>query len=323
MPEPSRQQRGSAPSSRHGGWRSRLQIHRETAADSLARMTAAPLTTLMTLAVIGIALLLPAVLLVATDNIRTLTRDLETGSRINVYLEQAPDQARLESMSEDLLSRSSIQDLDYISAEQAAETFAAESGFGDILDSLPDNPLPATLVIHPATTEYTAVRELAQSLEGLPEAGTVQIDLQWLQRLDGFLELTRRATTAMLIILSVAVLFVVGNTIRLAIVSRRAEIQVAKLVGATDSFVARPFLYTGLWYGAGGGLCAWLLLNLTTWMLSAPVERLLALYESQHELQWPGATALLALVGGGAALGWLGALISVRQHLATIEPRSS
>lgn len=299
---------------------SRASIHLATARESLARILQSPSTALMTLAVIGIALLLPATLSVALDNVRTLAGDLDRASRINVYLEPVPARERLSALTESLSSRHDVAAVDYISPEQAAQSLAAESGLGDVLDSLPDNPLPATLVVQPATTDYASIRALGEHLQTLDGVASVQLDLQWLRRLDSFLQLIERAALALAVIVAVAVLFIVGNTIRLAVANRRAEIRVAKLVGATDAFVARPFLYTGLWYGLGGGVLAWLLLNAIMAVLQGPVQRLLTLYDSQQTLAWPGGGMLLMLAGGGAALGWLGALISLRQHLREIEP---
>ncbi len=299
---------------------SRAAIHLATARQSLARLLQSPSTALMTLAVSGIALLLPATLKLALDNVRALAGDLDRATRINVYLEPAPGQERLSELTDSLTSRDDVAAVEHISPEQAAQSLAAESGLGDVLDSLPDNPLPATLIVQPATTDYAAIRALGEHLGTLSGVTTVQLDLQWLRRLDSFLQLVQRAATALAVIVAAAVLFIIGNTIRLAVTNRRSEIRVAKLVGATDAFVARPFLYTGVWYGLGGGLLAWLLLNVITAVMQGPVQRLLALYDSQQALIRPDAAMLVMLAGGGAALGWLGALISLRQHLGEIEP---
>jgi len=162
---------------------------------------------------------------------------------------------------------------------------------------------------------------LLQALQALPEVEFAQLDLLWLQRLQGLTGIIERAVAALIIILSVAVLFVVGNTIRMAIESRRAEILVVKLVGGSNSFVARPFLYTGFWYGLLGGLFAWLSLLSLLLLFAEPLNSLLDLYGSDFVLQGPGILPAVVLLSGGALLGWLGALLSVMQYLAAIEPR--
>jgi cell division transport system permease protein len=162
---------------------------------------------------------------------------------------------------------------------------------------------------------------LLAELNALAGVESAQLDLAWIARLQRFLDLAQRMSTALMLILALAVLFVVGNTIRLAIEGRRAEIVVVKLVGGTDSYVARPFLYTGFWYGLGGGLLAWLLLSLIMLALSGPLDALLALYGNQHSVHGLSLLPGLILLAGSALLGWLGAWISVRQHLSAIEPR--
>jgi cell division transport system permease protein len=275
----------------------------------------------MTIAVIGIALLLPTTLFVAMNNLQILSAGVSESSRITIYLDDTLSEAQGSSLSEQLLSRPDISAGEYISPAQAAEEFREFSGLGDVLDALEENPLPAVIVLTPRNVDEDSGAALLNELNGLPGVESVQLDLEWIARLQRFLELAQRMSTALMLVLSLAVLFVVGNTIRLAIEGRRAEIVVVKLVGGTDSYVARPFLYTGFWYGLGGGLLAWLLLALIMRALSGPLAALLALYDNQHSMH--GLTLLpgLLLLSGSALLGWLGAWISVRQHLSAIEPR--
>jgi len=307
--------------SRGGRLTARLQTHSDTAADSLRRLRSNPLNSLMTIAVIGIALLLPTLLMLGINNLSQLGGELRSVTQISAYLAEGTSDDEALQVSEDLLHDDRIESVHYISPSQAAEEFARYSGFGDVLASLPDNPLPATLQIQPAVTDPAALAELVVMLETLPGMTLVQLDLDWVQRLDAMLQLAQRVTYGMVAILALAVLFIVGNTIRLAIANRRAEILVVKLVGATDGFVARPFLYTGFWYGLLGGVFALLLVMLLMLLLGGPLDRLLGLYDSSFHLQGPGLNGAVLLLGGSAALGWLGALISVRQHLSAIQPR--
>lgn len=300
-----------------------LQEHRETATDSLQRLWRQRLGSLMTMSVIGIALLLPALLLTGVSTLATLGSGLQDSARISLYLETGVSAGQRDALRAELAADERVRELTYISPEQAAEDFARYSGFGDVISALPENPLPATLELLPASTDPRVVETLADELAGHPEAAQVQVDLAWVQRLDALLELGRRAALALALIIAVAVLFIVGNTIRLAIESRRDEIMVVKLIGGTDAFVSRPFLYTGAWCGLGGGLLGSALLLVLYALMNAPLQRLSTQYGGEA-LDGP-AIAMPLLSGGlvvvSTALGWLGALLSVRQHLDAIEPR--
>ena len=316
-PSGARQSKASSADKLKSLWQSHLAI----ALQSIRKLRSEPAASAMTIAVIGIALLLPTTLFVAMNNLQILSAGVSESSRITIYLDDTLSEAQGSSLSEQLLSRPDISAGEYISPAQAAEEFREFSGLGDVLDALEENPLPAVIVLTPRNVDEDSGAALLNELNGLPGVESVQLDLEWIARLQRFLELAQRMSTALMLVLSLAVLFVVGNTIRLAIEGRRAEIVVVKLVGGTDSYVARPFLYTGFWYGLGGGLLAWLLLALIMRALSGPLAALLALYDNQHSMH--GLTLLpgFLLLSGSALLGWLGAWISVRQHLSAIEPR--
>ncbi len=316
-----RKRQSSATHDLRSGLPARLEAHRDTARDSLKRIRRHWGSNIMTMAVIGIALLLPALLSLALINLSQLGGELRQSGQMQLYLDDAVSEQAADELREQLLEDNRVSTVDYISREQAAADFRQHSGMGDILSALSGNPLPASLVLQPASANPQEVRALAADLAARPEVEQLQIDLEWLQRLDRLLDFASRVTIALAVILALAVLFVVGNTIRLAIENRRSEIMVVKLVGGTDGFVARPFLYTGFWLGLGGGLLALLMLFLLLWLLTPPLAGLLATYDSQWQLHGPGAGLILALGTGGALLGWLGALVSVRLHLRHIEPR--
>lgn len=301
------------------GLQSRWQNHRDVAGSSLKKLLITPFSTVMTVAVIAIALLLPTALFVAMDNLSALSEGFGRLSRITLYLEDNLSERDSSALSEQLLARPDIAAVEYISPAQGAEEFARYSGLGDVLSLLDDNPLPGVMLVTP-TDAGARSSTLLGELAGLEGVSLAQLDLQWIERLRLLLETAGRASTALMLVFALAVLLVIGNTIRLAIESRRAEIVVVKLVGGTDGYVARPFLYTGLWYGLAGGLLAWLALTLLLLALYTPTRELLALYDSQHELRGLGVTGAAALLAGSGLLGWLGAFISVRQHLSEIEP---
>lgn len=297
------------------------QNHRRTALESVARLLRTPGATAMTVAVIGIALLLPTGLLIAMDNLRALSGNLGGVSQITLYLQDGVPAAQAQALSEQLLARDDIQQARYVSPEEGAADFIAWSGLGDVLSALEENPLPGAIVLTPDILDSGTASALQAEFSALEGIESVQVDLEWVERLQRILSLAGRAATGLLVILSLAVLFITGNTIRLAIEGRRAEIVVVKLVGGTDSDVALPFLYAGALYGLAGAVLAWSLLGLTLLALQGPANDLLRLYGSDFVIAGAGGVTGLLLIAGGTLLGWLGALLSVKQHLAAIEPR--
>jgi cell division transport system permease protein len=304
-----------------GALQSHWQQHLQTAHASLRRLLSTPAASLMTVAVIGIALLLPSAVYVSMNNFQALSAGIDSTSQISLYLNEDVTNEEAYEVSEQLLQRDEIAASVYISPAQAAAEFNAYSGLGDVIDALGSNPLPGVIVLSPSSMDTISASALLEELRGLPAVESAQLDLQWVERLQAFLQLAQRASTGLMLILALAVLFVVGNTIRLAIEGRRAEIVVIKLVGGTNSYVARPFLYAGALYGLAGSVLAWALLSIILLSLRGPANELLGLYSSDYQLHGLGAANSLALLAIGTLLGWLGAFISVRQHLAAIEPR--
>ncbi|MDC0662883.1 permease-like cell division protein FtsX [Marinobacter sp. SS21] len=299
-----------------------LSHHRKVARDSAQRLWRTPLASLMTWMVMGVALALPVGLLLLLGSLQGLSAGWESSARITAYLEQTLTVAQARQLQLEVGARGDTAEVDLIDRDRALAEFRVSSGLNDALDYLDDNPLPHTLLVTPVELNRHAsgVERLAAELEALAGVARVQVDLGWLQRLNGMTELLGRATWVLAVLLGAAVVLVIGNTIRLAIESRRDEILVAKLVGGTDAFVRRPFLYTGLWFGLGGGVVAWLLLQLSLWWLNGPVERLAGLYRSDFTLNGLPFDGALALLVGAMMLGWLGAWLAVKRHLDAIEP---
>lgn len=304
-----------------GALQSHWQQHLKTARESINRLLSTPAASLMTVAVIGIALLLPSALYVSMNNLQALSGGISSVSQISLYLNENVTDEEANKISERLLQREEVASAEYISPAQAATEFNTRSGLGDVIDALENNPLPGVIVLSPSIIDAASASALREELSTLAEVESAQLDLQWVERLQAFLQLTQRASTGLMLILALAVLFVVGNTIRLAIEGRRAEIVVIKLVGGTNSYVARPFLYAGAICGCAGSVLAWVLLSIILLSLRGPANELLGLYSSDYQLQGLSTANSLALLALGTLLGWLGAFISVRQHLAAIEPR--
>jgi len=212
--------------------------------------------SVMTMAVIGIALVLPLLLQVFLTNVRAVTANWNQTLDISVYMNKGAGIARVQAVAKQLRARSDVAAVRVITADEALTEFRQKSGFGGALDALTDNPLPDTLVVTPALTAGTAqaMAALQAAIAATADVQTVQVDTQWVQRLQGMLDVLRRVVWLTSALLGGGIVLVVGNTIRLDILNRRAEIEVMKLVGATDGFTRRPFLYGGVWYGLGGGI---------------------------------------------------------------------
>lgn len=299
-----------------------LLRHAQVALASLGELWRQPLATLMTILVIGIALALPAGLYVLHKNIEQLSGEWQQASRISLFLKADVKDGRGEQLAEQLRSWPDIQKIDFQSSSQSLQEFRSVSGLGEVLDSLPENPLPGVIIIEPIAdaTANTAHTDLLERLEKLQEVDLAQLDMQWLQRLQQLNATGQRGIAVLAAMLSLSVLLVIGNTIRLAILNRQTEIKVIKLVGGTNAFVRRPFLYTGFWYGLIGGFIAWLTVLMALLILSGPVNQLAALYESQFSLQWLSGSLFIALPLCGLLLGVLGAWLAVGRHLSAIEP---
>ena len=302
--------------------RSYLDHHRKVARDSARRLWQTPVASMMTWTVMGVALALPVALLLLLGSLQGVSAGWESSARITAYLAMDVSLERAGELAEEVRDDGRVLSVQLVDRDQALEEFRASSGLDDALDFLDDNPLPHTLLITPQDSARSAdgVQALVRFVEGMDGIEQVQVDLGWLQRLNAMTDILARAVWALALLLGSAVILVIGNTVRLAIENRRDEILVAKLVGGTDAFVRRPFLYTGAWFGLGGGVVAWLLIQISLWWLNGPIERLAGLYRSEFSLQGPGFDGALALIIIAMLLGWLGAWLAVKRHLDDIEP---
>ena len=289
---------------------------------ALGRLAQHPGSTLLTIGVIGIALSLPAGLRVVVNNGRVLAGSWEHAQDFTVYLNMEVSMNAAGILAQEIRGLDDVADVTFIGRDDALEDFKRYSGFGDVMRALDSNPLPHALVVRPRTDlEPKAIAELAKVLERREETDLVQLDTAWVDRFRAMLDISRRAVDLASALLALAVIVVIGNTIRLEINNRRREIEVTKLVGGSNAFIRRPFLYLGLWYGFGGGLLAWILINIGLQALSGPVAQLTGLYTSTFRLTGLPWLESIALLGGGGLLGWLGAGLATSRHLAAIEPQ--
>jgi cell division transport system permease protein len=304
---------------RYQAW---LRHHRLSAADSLQRLLDRPLSSLLTWLVIAIAMALPVGMNVALENAKSVSLSWDRPAQISLFLHREIALEPSRHLALQLASRDDIVDARLISSDDALAEFRQLSGFGDLLDSLDENPLPNLIIVSPADTlAGMQMEELQVLLQAMPQVEQAVLDMEWVQRLTGLMALSRRIVLAVGALLTIGVILILGNTIRLAIESRRDEIVIVKLVGGSNAFVRRPFLYTGLWYGVGGGLFSGLLVSVSLWSLKEPAHALAQLYQSGFEIKGLGIMGSLNLIIVGGFLGLTGAWLAVSRHLGEIEPR--
>jgi cell division transport system permease protein len=298
--------------------------HLQALLGSLGRLARSPLSTLLTLLVIALALALPASLRLFVTNAQAATGNFGNAIDVSVYFKIGVPVAKAEQLAAAARERADVAEVTLIPVDRGLEEFRSYSGFGDALAALKENPLPHVLHVRPRAEAGSpaALERLRGYFTAWPEVALVQMDSQWVQRFNAILEVLRQLLLMAAVLLGVGVLAVIGNTIRLEIAGRRAEIEVIKLVGGSNSFVRRPFLYTGLLYGLGGALLAWGIIALAVGLLGESVDDLARLYGSHFQLRGPAPAEIGTLLGAGAALGWLGAWISAARHLHSIEPRA-
>ncbi|CAG0943794.1 Cell division protein FtsX [Gammaproteobacteria bacterium] len=299
-----------------------LSRHLQNALAALGQLSRQPVATLLTIGVIGIALALPASLQLLVQGGQRFASGWSDIRDFSVYLKPGTDLEVARKLARALASHPGVSDTRVIEADTALAEFGRDPAFGEALKALRQNPLPHTLVVRPdADAAPAALDALKAELAAKPEVDLVQLDTQWLMRLAAILDLVRRGIWIAAVLLVAAVIFIVGNTIRLDIQNRRQEIEVSKLLGATDAFVRRPFLYIGFWYGLLGGTVALLLLAGALLLLRGPMQRLLQLYGTDFAGFGLSPDTALLVLGAGLASGWAGAWLAVGRHLSAIEPQ--
>ena len=298
-----------------------LGLHRQNLLDALRRLASQPFASLLTVLVIAIALALPAGLRVLVNNAGALNDSWQGAADFAVYLKIDVSAENAARVARTIGARPDVANVTLIDRAKALEEFRAKSGFGEALDALEGNPLPHTLVVRPKSGAAGDVETLAATIRAMPEADLVQLDTAWVTRLRAMLGLARRIVDLATVLLAIAVTIVVGNTIRLEINSRSVEIEVVKLVGGTDGFIRRPFLYLGFWYGLAGAVAAAVIVATALLALEPPVRAVAALYGSGFQLAGLPLRETAILVVGGGLLGWTGAWLATARHLKAIEPK--
>jgi cell division transport system permease protein len=297
-----------------------LLHHLQSLLFSLRKIYQAPTTTIMTVAVIGITLSLPGGFYLFLKNIDAISGDFRSSTQISVYLDLKLNEKQARNLERQIADMDSVSGTRFISREQSLQDFRRDSGFGKSIDTLSSNPLPHTIVVEPGEIDTFAVRNLANSLQAMPGVKIAKLDTEWLERLYTIIEIAKRSVVIITILFAFAVLLIIGNTIRLDIQNRYQEIIVTKLIGATDAFIRRPFLYGGVWYGLLGGIISWLIVEIGYLAISGPLERLNLLYKSDMNLITFSFQDFIILIAASTLLGLAGSWIAVARHLNQIEP---
>ncbi|MBN4069194.1 cell division protein [Beggiatoa alba] len=307
-----------------GGLRMRLRLyflrHAQACIDSLGRLGKAPLASAMTIMVIGIALALPAGLYLVVKNLRGFDEQWQNATQLSVFLQKELPASRLTKLLDALKQDAEISHFEYRDPATVLNEFSQFADLGDSLAVLDDNPLPGVIIVQAVATDTQAMSNLVDRLEAKAAVDFVQLDRRWLERLYAIVDIGKRGIVMLTCLLGLAVVLIVGNTMRLSIEGRRAEIKITKLVGGTDGFIRRPFLYSGVWYGLFGGVFALILINVALFVIREPVKALAKLYDDGFGLLAVDFSTTGIVVIGAILLGWGGSWLTVSRHLRDIQP---
>ncbi len=296
--------------------------HVSTSIGSLGRMFRQPFASLMIVLVIAVTLAIPAALTLIVKNARTISAGWDNALDFSIYLDRGINESEAAGLARLIEQRADVESVQFISSSAALDEFKQQSGFGEALDQLSTNPLPHTLVVRPSAANTSeSMLLLQEELSNLPEADVVQVDTEWVQRFHAILDIVRQAIVIGASLLGAAIIVIIGNTIRLDIQNRREEIEVTKLIGASNAFVRRPFLWSGFWFGSFGGLLAIGLVQYGLFLLEQPAARLAGLYQSGVMIQALNLEESLSVLGIGVGLGLVGSWLAAARHMRRIEPR--
>ncbi|SIO96288.1 permease-like cell division protein FtsX [Vibrio spartinae] len=298
-----------------------LAIHYKQAKLSfLALWQQRPMGNLLTLAVISMALTMPACLYLLSKNVASVASHVATPSQISVYLEEGTPEARVMVLKDEIEVRPSVQKVEYISPQQGLAEMSRHAGFEQAISLLDDYALPGVIVITPTVNNQSEVKQLAESLQHEQNVTDVRLDEDWLTRLDAIEHLATMVVVCLSLLMFAAVFLIVGNTLRFNVLANKEEIQTMKLIGATDVFILRPYLYSGMWFGFLGSVSAWLFTALLTILFNGAVNQIATLYDSQFRLLGLGWDESLLLLMVGTLLSCIAAKLSAQRHLKEIEP---
>lgn len=302
--------------------RAYFSYHLQAATLSVNTLFRRPFATLTTVIVIAIALTFPTLFWVFTDNIGRLTVDWQQGGHISLYLHAGNIPEEETALLTKIQSMEGVAQAHLKTRTEGLLELQKQEGMKDVMRYLPENPLPTVIDVIPALTLNTPekINQLFETIKALPAVEQAKLDMDWIARLYAILGFVSRVTHALMVLLALTVVLIVGNTLRLAIHHRHEEIQVLKLIGATDAFITRPFLYSGIWYGMAGAIFAILFVNIFMLSIAFAVQELAAVYHMHYPLLGLSVKQAYSIVFVATCLGWIGANLSVRRQLSFIEP---
>jgi cell division transport system permease protein len=297
-----------------------LAQHTRCFVSTLAKLARTPLGSVLNIVVIGIALCLPVGLYLVIDNLRAASGQLSAEPQISAFMALDASRAEIAQIEARLKQNPRVQRFHFVPRDQALQELKQSSGLSDVIDSLPQNPLPDAFVVSAKDNTPQALDSLQEEIKQWPRISHAQLDAAWARRLDATLRFGRLVVFVLAGLLAVALIAVTFNTIRLQVLTQRDEVEVVKLIGGTNAFIRRPFLYYGALQGAAGGMAAWLIVSAGVWLVNHNLGELSHVYASLFQFKHltPGDDLVLLLLP--AALGWFGAWLSVGRHLALIEP---
>jgi cell division transport system permease protein len=297
-----------------------LLAHLDTLKESLGTWVHHPIASALNIIVIGIALSMPAGFYLGLSNLQTFSRQLSSDPQVSIFMNADATPVEVAAVEQRLKANEDVGRVVFITRDQALARLRRSAGLADVLDNLGRNPLPDAFVVTARSNDPATLEALHDEAQTWPKVEHVQLDAAWARRLDAALNISRMLVTVLAVLLAIALVAVTFNTIRLQILTRHDEIEVSKLIGATNAFIRRPFLYFGALQGLAGGGAAWLIVALAVLVLNVQLADLAGLYGSMFRQEWPDLRYTAVLLGFSAALGWLGAWLSVSRHLWQMRP---
>lgn len=313
---------GAQPTENKNAFKHYLEHHQKVIKTTLAQLRQQALTTSFTCFVIGVALVLPVLLSVLLSNLEDINSQWDGSPQITLLLKKGVPSLDAGILADTISEKNGVKSSLFIDNKQALADFKSRFEFTDAIKLLDENPLPHAIIVRLSSniSAIKAIEALRDNLVEYPEVDSAILDAAWVQRLQSITHLIERAVWIIATILSLTVILVLGNTIRLAIENRKEEIIVVKLVGGTDPFVRRPFLYMGVFLGLGASIVAWCLIHWVIYILNEPIQALAMSYQFEFSLSGLTFLSTLFLLAFGLSLGWLSAWLTVRKHLDDIEP---
>ena len=290
---------------------------------SLGRLSRTPFSSVMTILVLAVAISLAGGFYIVVANIQQLTGNLQSSNQISLFLRDNVSENAGQKLAEQLKQNASVDSVKFITKKQAMEEFKANSGFGDALNALDSNPLPSVIEVLPKNVleNNESIAKLMAEFKQLPQVEFAQIDMQWVEKVQTIMLIAGRGVVLVSLLLGLAVTFITGNTIRLELHNRQDEVFISKLVGATQSFIQRPFLYTGFWLGFISGFLGWMIITVMLLIVESPVEKLSTLYNGSFELLFLSFSEFILLLMISSVLAVAGSWAVLHYQLRQLKPQ--